>query len=1103
MKKLLVGVTAVVASVTCFALETNVWTGNAGNFLWSDMANWKKQGGGDPIAPSVATTADAPCWDFSALPADSTVTNDYEGLLNMGGLTFGENQGTITFVSTKSSQQLNFVKANAAPWIYPIVKIPSGTTVDLRARYSGGWNQSQVTFKGGGTFKINGDFTHDTVLRLFIEDITFVVGKDWPAASGATFTYIRLDHDNAIFKMEQDRMFGYVMTKAGVRPKMYLNGHALTMRLGENGGAGITNNAEIVTGGTIAMRYNRLNVLSGGFAADCAPMTFSMDNADLDIGGADNPITLPLGSRYVGNYNGRLGLFADQDFASLSSTSPAGGLSIAADKVLTVSGTADKVETMRAPITGGGKVTVKAPANYELKLTGANDFAPTFRVESGKVSTARPYRDAEGLVAYWTFDDDETGKDPRCVTPGRTILSSIMGNTSRVAFDTVGIGGIGQCAHFDFDPTKWCEGEGGPFDANARKSIVAMTKDVGDAELLKMTNDHTVVMYIRPDVSTMDGSFAPRLNADGKPVMEVFYNCWPNENTTPKEKGMMWVSFQGTNELFFSGMKDDQSSAIVISDLAKKGITPFDGKWHQLAFSYESATRTHRAFYDGSNIYSRVRVDDYHFFLRDNVRFGARVTHNKAYNQCFHGDMDNLQFWNRVLSDKEIAEDWRLLGNIPGRNTYGKTAPIAHWKFDDSNAIGKDSSGNGYDLTAVAGSGWGIVTKTASLCPGLNGLAAQIPTLNNGQGSHLVCDIPAKLPTDNSFSLTIRLQQFGGVAENKNAAFFLGSPEDQKFLELHLSNWLPYVTINAFGAGYSEQTAYQIAGSPSGKTAALSGWMDFAFVYNKPNKTFKIYKDGILIKTWTAYAAYDLGSDPKFYIGYSPKTGGWFPEYVDDCRLYDRVLTDADVQEVVRELSNAGKATDNVLPANSEPAVVGTGVLELGANQTVRKIWGGGQGTLSLPWANLTVTEECQFGGVLSGCGTIYAEKAFSLSGSGPDFFGKVVAEKSFSANDKFPNATFTMPEGTQITRVGNETDPYFNMASGTVEIPATGSLTVTGTDYPKDERIVLARGTSVSAPSGLDGWTATLPEGKSGRFYVKDGDFGFKIHGGMVLLIK
>lgn len=455
MSKLITMMVFVAMLMSAFAaVEVNVWTGNGGDFRWANMANWEKQGGGDPITPSSSSNTTAPSWDFSALPANSTVVNDYEGTLWIGGLTFGSKQGTITFTSTKDSTVCGFVKSNASPWISPSISVPSGTIVDFQARQDSGGNVATVYFKGGGTFKINGYFAMGGAATFCIQDATLVFGTSWPANAATDNLNVKFEKKAAVLSLETDRTIGCLKTAAGmtVKPKLYLNDHVLTVikPLDDDKHHGVTNFAEIVTGGTITYRGNNVNYLTGGFAAGCTPMTFAMDNADLDIGSADSPISVPTGSAFVGNRNGRLGLYADQSFASVKSDSSAGGLSIAKDKTLTVTGAANASETLKAPIVGGGKVTVQAPDSYELKLTGANTFAQNLRIESGKVSVVRPYREGEGLVAYWNFDNDVTGSGPRSLATGKAPVTEPYKDTTFPTYDLAGAGGFGKCAHFDY-----------------------------------------------------------------------------------------------------------------------------------------------------------------------------------------------------------------------------------------------------------------------------------------------------------------------------------------------------------------------------------------------------------------------------------------------------------------------------------------------------------------------------------------------------------------------------------------------------------------------------------------------------------------------------
>jgi len=209
---------AAIASLPLWAAHpghTNVWTGAGGDFSWSNAANWKDFAtGGDWTPPADATGKDAPAWNLADFPEGGTLVADYAGTLYLGGLLFGANQGTVTIQSASDKCILNFVTSNASPYIYPQVVVPSGTTVDFRAKFVGGWNQSYVYLGGGGTFIVDGFFSHETVLRLSIRDLTFVVGEDWTSEGstyGVALVQITLDSDSAVFEMRQDGAFGKVL----------------------------------------------------------------------------------------------------------------------------------------------------------------------------------------------------------------------------------------------------------------------------------------------------------------------------------------------------------------------------------------------------------------------------------------------------------------------------------------------------------------------------------------------------------------------------------------------------------------------------------------------------------------------------------------------------------------------------------------------------------------------------------------------------------------------------------------------------------------------------------------------------------------------------
>ena len=1023
--------------------HTNVWTGAGGDFRWNNAENWKDYAtGGAWTPPSSSTDTVAPAWNLEAFPADETLTNDYVGTLRLGGLIFGKDCGVVTIVSASASCVLNFIKSNLSPWIYPQVVVPTGTSVDLRARFVGGWNQSYVYLRGGGEFKVNGYFSHETTLRLFLQDITFVVGKDWQDDSSVDLSYVIMDSGKAVFRMEQDRHFGYVMTSAGVTgAKMYLDGHKLTMRVPTPNNNSATNSAEIVTAGAIETRYGFATCFNGGFAADCGGVEFIPANGDIHVGDESSALSAPSGSRYVGYRNGRLHLYGDASFSSIVSTNAAGGLSIASGKVLTVNGAAGEVDVVNSPITGGGGLTVDGGKGYELRLGGANDFASDLRIVGGKVSTSRPYRAADGLVAYYTFDGEDDDGGMEDVTSGERLATQAMTGTTMPAVADGGLDGS-RCAHFEYGDS-------------VRQSIQTVNSGTEREDLLEMTNSFTVVMWLRPDGSTMEGGRSGT-------KMELFYNGWP-ANEDSKDHGMAWIRLSAKDKIDISGFEENALNGVTMP--IPEGVNLFDCGWHQLAFNYDKSERRHRVYLDGALLYERKRATDYHFYVRDNWRFGVRVSRTEILNDAYHGDMDNLQLWNRALTATEIADDFRRCGSVSSSEVYGKTKPIAHWRFDDPTDIGRDSSGNGNHLTAVAVGDAHVGSADSSACPGVNGLAARIPPFKDGYGAHLQYDngLPDGFALTNSFTFTIRMMASG---ENVNGLFFLGSSANDKFMKIVWKNWMPYMDFQAFGWSYTDSKMNYVLGGEG----CRSGWKDFAVVYDESARTMRIYWDGALVNEWKEYRISDAGADPRFYIGYDPFKNGRFPEYVDDCRMYDRALTSSDIREIVRENSNAGNSTDNVLPNGVNVTVGARGELEIGHNQSVGSLEG--LGTVSLPWASLSIGGNSEFAGALKGHGDVVCNAAVSFAGDGYGYDGRITANGALSLSPRFENATVVIPEGAVLSFVGDGSDkPFVDAVGSVVDLPTRATVNVSGVGGSGDKDIVIVRGGTLRMADDLSGW--------------------------------
>ena len=1060
-----------VSSAFAAAPATNIWTGAGGDFNWSNMANWSNADGvSDPIG-----CASGCVWDLTAFPAGGTLTDDFAGDLIIRGLVFGGNKGTVTLLSKNSSSPFKFINGQSSTDDHTWITVPQGTKVDFCLRHTDEWKQWYTHLRGGGTFRVNGFFKHVTVGRFFLEDITFIVGENWSAKT--PLLIFQLESDDSVMVFEQDREFGEIWSKtATISPRVYLNGHICNLRRMMNSNYSM----QIASGGTIGVCNGWANTFAGSFAADTS-VEFALYNGDLLLGSAGSAVFVPAGSSVNFIRNSRFGIFADQTLASVSSVTPEGGVMVAEGATLTVAGAAATTNSLSGIITGGGNLEVAGGAGYEFKMSGSSDYTGATHIKAGTLKTVRP-KSANGLVAYWNFEADESASGAMDVSSAEPMTMTTISGYAYPPSVVAGGAGGGGCAHFDCDPT-------------GTKPQNMITASPRPDRFYAMSNDYSVVMYLKPDGRTMvkDASVEGVEFYEERPMswMHIFYNAWV-------DYGMNWVYFNGQRHIRFSGTGNAATGDYAMA--IPSDIDMFDGYWHQLAWTYDRSSLKICIYIDGRLVSDRTRTTDFSLNLASGLRFGVYgVNDENNRKRAFDGDMDNIQIWSRALSAGEISADWRRKGNIAGDKTIVKPTPVAHWTFDDANDLGKDSSGNGFHLTAVKGSGTGVVAAPAG-CPGVNGGAASLPTLVSSKGSHLELVAPsAPFPSGtHDYTITIRLMpRHFGDAEH-SAFFFFGGGEAVNSVRFWQRNWVPYLSVTAYGWGWIDDgnqatTDYNygyfhLSGANISKTPDRSYWFTAAFSNDHANRKMKIYRDGVLIKTWS-YGVNDspksgVGDTPSFYLGYSPIAGAWMPEYVDDCRVYDRALTEGEIAEISRELCNGdGTVTDEVLPPTTAVTVDAGATLSLGANQTLASI--AGSGSVDLFAADLTLTGASSFAGALTGGGniTVQGGGGLALTGDGSAYAGKVFSNGGkVTMSASYVGTAVTVQEGAVFTVAANDTAQPLISAVGTVTLPATATIAITG--YAGGLRkFIVAEGGTLEAPQDFSGWSVTGTEGNETKF--------------------
>ncbi len=1047
------------------APATNVWTGAGGDFNWSNMANWRNANGSStPVG-----CADGCVWDLTSFPAGGTLTDDFSGNLLIRGLVFGENMGTVTLVSKSNSCLMQFPNGQNSSDNHTWITVPNGTTVDFCLRHADEWKQWYTHLRGGGTFRINGYFKHVTVGRFFLEDITFVVGANWTARTHLLL--FQLESDGSTMVFEQDRDFGNILPKStAVHPKIYLNGHVCRLRRM----TGDHNTLQIMTYGTLGVCNGAENTFSGSFASSASGFELDFYNGDLLF---DSVTSTSIALNFL--RNSRLGLYGDQTVSMLKGDTPEGGVSVPSGATLTVAGEAETKDCFPGAITGTGSLEVNGGAGYELKLTGASDYAGATRVRSGTVKTERP-KSADGLVAYWNFEDGADGRSVRDVSSVDPMTLTNIADYAYFPAVVEGGAGGGRCARFVTDPDHLQT----LFTASPRPE-----------RFNAMSNDYSVVMYLKPDGRTMveDAGKEGVVFYDERPnsYMHIFYNAWVNY-------GMNWVYFNSQRYIRFSGTGNGATGDYTLAIPAK--IDMFDGGWHQLAWTYDRSSLKICIYIDGELVNERTRTTDFSLYLASGLRFGAYAVNTEANRQRgFDGDMDNIQIWNRALTPDEVAADWRRKGNLGGASVVVKQKPVAHWKFDDPSNLGKDSSGNDFHLTAVNGAGRGI-SAAPSDCIGVNGGAALIPKLLNNQGSHFALENPAAPFPVGTHSYTITLRYAPANAAEQSAAFSFGGGNAADTVCFWHRNWVPYLAVTAYDWGWIDDGGeavtdynygyFHMSAIDTTQPPMRSSWCTVAFTYDFAAKEMKIFRDGKMLRKWTWVKTWPpdggVGDTPSFCIGYDIRNGKWFAEYVDDCRVYDRALSESEVAEISRELCNGdGTVTDEVLPSTTAVTVDAGAKLSLGANQTFISIAGGG--TLELFAADLTLTGNSSFSGALSGGGDIIVASGgnVALTGDGSAYSGRVLSSGGMVATSaNYAGTDVEVEEGAVFSVSAAGADAPFISASGKVVLPACATVSING--YAGGLRkFTVAEGDSLDAPTDFSGWSVTGADGHDIRFNV------------------
>jgi len=251
-----------------------------------------------------------------------------------------------------------------------------------------------------------------------------------------------------------------------------------------------------------------------------------------------------------------------------------------------------------------------------------------------------------------------------------------------------------------------------------------------------------------------------------------------------------------------------------------------------------------------------------------------------ASNADFAGSIDDMRFYNRVLSQSEITNLYQ--GSTP---VNCDQSCVGWWKLDDGIANNAstsaiDSSGNGYTGTLhsftydILTNGWGS---------GVFGGGVQL----SGATQYITT---SALPTTSTMTVSAWVNPSSSFAAY---ARIFGTTVNGPALGMNSNATIDYSIVNS-GGTYSDFTGPSVKlGSWSNITMTLSGFV------------LKIYLNGVLVGTSNTSFALSSSTFANG-IGSLPTSGGQaFNGLLDDVRLYNRALRDYEVAAIY----NAGRSS--------------------------------------------------------------------------------------------------------------------------------------------------------------------------------------------------
>lgn len=346
--------------------------------------------------------------------------------------------------------------------------------------------------------------------------------------------------------------------------------------------------------------------------------------------------------------------------------------------------------------------------------------------------------------------------------------------------------------------------------------------------------------------------------------------------------------------------------------------TPSTGTWYNMIATWDSSGA--KFYFNGTQQSANATAPAINI-TQTNMFIGS----NTGTIRFLDGNLDDLQFYNKALTQAEVTDLAGTNGNQEGYNTTtypgrtlvrkfsssvtvgaagteeGGTGPIAYWKFNENGGqTVNDSTTHGIDGTLGSSSATGQTSD---------------PTWKTSDQ----CVIGSCMYVDGSTNA--QYANFGDVSTTKidtKTVSFWAKPTENATIRGVVSqggpNWYTgFDTSGRMIASYNNSSSVQVVFRSNNNVMTVNEWHFYTYVFSVSgsNVTINFYRDGQAVGTSTSSAGYSATyASGGLKVG-TITTGSTnaFIGFIDEVKVFNYVRTAAQIKsDFIQDAANSGSS---------------------------------------------------------------------------------------------------------------------------------------------------------------------------------------------------